>query len=219
VPLLSSFNEFLSSREKALRKIIYNTSGYMTLDEIQSEAWLVTADIECRRGYEVDFTNHDDQETILGWLYNKLVKFEEKQIRYALKLDKDWDSDDGDRGVNVLTRVLTAPSESDPLVWLQQKEDMIDFSEMIRYSYSEASAYALLLIRFDGSVKGLAAHLLIVVDTLRRRLKLSGVRAKIQPSLFDRIEFIDPDFMPQQARPHSKKIKLEWASPQVSWAF
>ncbi|SDQ29441.1 hypothetical protein SAMN05216402_0235 [Nitrosospira multiformis] len=198
--ILDSYNDFLSRREKALRRIVNNTFGYMTIDDIQSEVWVIAFDIEAQRGYSIDFTNSDDQETILGALYNRLVKFADKQTRYAIKLDEGWDSEDSDTATNLLALLLAAPPESDPLVWLQQKEDSADFLELIRSSYSEASAYVLLLMRFDWNVEDAAEYLHIVVDTLRRRLKLSGVRARTQPSLFDRIEFIDPDFMPQQAR-------------------
>ena len=179
----------------------------------------MAVDIKYRRGYTIDFTNHGDQEIILGSLYNKLVKYEEKQIRYAVKLDEGWDEENSDGPVNALAQLLAASPESDPLVRLLQQEDKVDFSEIVQCSYSEASAYILLLIRFDWSVTDLAAHLFVVITTLRRRLKVSGRRAKIQPSLFDRVEFIDPDFIPQQARQYSEKMKLERLSGQSSWAF
>ncbi len=214
-----SFYEFLSSKEKALRRIANRTPGYLTIDELQSEAWLVAEDIGLNRGYPIDFTDYDDQETILGWLHNRLVKFSEKQIRYAIRLDEDWDNENGDSAINARTLLLMAPPDSDPLVWLQQKEDFINFPEMIQCSYSEASAYVLLLIKFDWNVEDLATHLHIVDGTLRRRLILSGVRARIRPSLFDRVEFIDPDFIPLQARQYREKIKVGWASWQSCWSF
>lgn len=191
----------------------------MTIDDMQSEAWLAASDIGIKRGYAIDFSHCDDQEAILRKMYSQLVKYAEKHTRYAVRLDEGWNDEDSDAATNMLAHLLTAPPESDPQVWLQQREEITELSELLRSSYSEASAYVLLLVRFDWDLRDVAAYLHIMIETLRRRLTLSGVRARVQPSLFDRVEFIDPDFIPQQACRYPEKITMEWASRQACWTF
>lgn len=191
----------------------------MTIDDMKSEAWLAASDIGIKRGYPVDFSHCDDQEAILRKMYGQLVKYAKKHTRYAARLDEGWNDEDSDAATNMLAHLLTAPPESDPQVWLQQREDTAELSELIRSSYSEASAYVLLLMRFNWDLGDVAAYLHIMIEALRRRLMLSGVRARVQPSLFDRVEFIDPDFIPQQACGYHEKTTMEWASHQACWLF
>lgn len=40
----------------------------------------------------------------------------EKALRYAVKLDRDWDNEDSERAGTALARLLSAPLDSDPQV-------------------------------------------------------------------------------------------------------
>lgn len=211
--------EFLKAQSAALRRIASATRGDMNVEDVKQEAWLVAADIEQRRGYPVDFSDPGDQESLLKWLYCKFVRFAEKQMRYAVRLDKDWDHEDAEIAASALARLLTSPLESDPLVRLQQAEDEIDYTNIIRHSYSEASAYVLLLIRFDWDLEALALDLRVAGQTLRKRVKLCGIKAKVQPSLFDGLAIIDPTFEPRRARRISVRRLVEVVVHQRCWSF
>lgn len=216
---MRTISEFLRTQAVALRRIAGATRGEMSVEDVKQEAWLVAADIEQRRGYPVDFGDPDDQESVLKWLYCKLVKFAEKQMRHAVRIDRDWDQEDAEVAASALARLLTSPLDSDPLVRLQQAEDEVDYTEVVRHSYSEASAYVLLLIRFDWDVEALAADLRVAVQTLRKHLKLCGIRAKVQPSLFDGLAVVDPAFEPRRARRFSIRRLVETVVHQRFWSF
>ena len=117
---MRTISEFLRTQAAALRRIAGATRGDMSVEDVKQEAWLVAADIEQRRGYPVDFGDPGDQESLLKWLYCKLVRFAEKQMRHAVRIDKDWDREDAEVAASALARLLTSPLESDPLVRLQQ---------------------------------------------------------------------------------------------------
>lgn len=216
---MRTISEFLRAQAVALRRIAGATRGDMNVEDVKQEAWLVAADIEQRRGYPVDFSDPGDQESVLKRLYCKLVKFAEKQMRHAVRIDKDWDQEDAGIAASALARLLTSPLDSDPLVRLQQAEDEVDYSRIVRHSYSEASAYVLLLIRFEWDVEALASDLRVAVQTLHKRLKSCGIRAKIQPSLFDGLAVIDPAFEPRRARRFSIRRLDEAVVHQRCWTF
>lgn len=184
-----------------------------------SEAWLIADKIGRRRGFPVDFLDKTDQEQVLGWLHNELLRYADKQIRYAVKLDKDWDKEEPDAAIHALARLLTAPEEFDPAIHLQLTQECHDPLALIQHSYSQASAYFILLDRFDWSAEELAEHLRIAVDTLRGRIKWFGAWIRHQPSLFDRIQPIDFDFNPTLARRYASRISVESGSHQWAWEF
>lgn len=216
---MHTISDFLMGHAPALRRIAGATRGDMSVEDVKQEAWLVSADLGQRRGYPIDFGDPADQQSVLKWLYCKLVKFAEKQMRHAVRLDKDWDQEDTEFAANALARLLTSPLDSDPLVRLQQAEDEIDYAQVVRHSYSQASAYVLLLIRFDWDADALSADLWITVETLRKRLRLCGVKAKVQPSLFDGLAVIDPGFEPRRARRPCVRHLVQAIVRQRCWRF
>lgn len=208
---------FLDSRRKDLRRIAAQTCGEYTIDDVCSEAWLVADEISKRRGFAVDFMNRDDQEQLLAWLYVRLVRYADKSVRYAVKLDRDWDSEDADSAAGALARLLTAPDQFDPLVRLLDDEERFDPMALIQYSYSQASAYVILLHRFDWDLANLADHLRIVVATLRAKVCASGAWMASQPSLFDRINTIELDFSPRLGKRYASGQNVESSQAQLAW--
>ncbi|WP_457330138.1 hypothetical protein [Rhizobacter sp. P5_C2] len=59
----------------------------------------------------------------------------------------------------------------------------------------------------------------VSVKTLRKRLRLCGIKAKVQPSLFDGLAFIDPGFEPRRALRPSIQRTVEKAVHQRCWRF
>ena len=216
---MRTISEFLRVQAAALRRIAGATRGDMSVDDVKQEAWLVAADMGQRRGYPIDFGDPEDQKSVLRWLYCKLVKFAEKQMRHAIRIDKNWDQEDADVAASALARLLTSPLDSDPLVRLERAEDEIDYARIVLHSYSEASAYVRLLIRFDWDVSALASDLRVTVQTLRKRLRWSGAKAKVQPSLFDGLAIIEPAFDPRRERQFGVRHLVEVVVHQRCWRF
>lgn len=214
----SSWTQFLSLRRPDLRRIAARTGGDHSIEDVCTEAWLVAEEIARKRGIAVDWSNADDQDRVLSWLHSRLVKWAEKSVRFAVKLDRDWDKEDGESALDALARLLTAPEQFDPLVRLLDEEERFDPLSLIQHSYSQASAYVILLHRFAWDLEVLAAHLHLVADTVRARVWHSGIHMRRQPSLFDRISTIDVAFTPSVAR---QIVRREEISPtgfgQLSW--
>ncbi len=214
-----SFLQFQISRRADLRRIAGSTGGDYTEDDACSEAWLIASEIGSKRGRAVDFSNNDDQDLVLAWLYKELVDFSEKHIRFAVKLDRDWDSDDSESTADRLDRLLATPESLDPLFLVQESQSQEDPLVLVRFSYSQAAAYLILLHRFGGCIKSLSGHLKIVVATLHSRIDACIVHLKNQHSLFDRIQEIEYNFVPTVAREVFRAPIQIANSQQLGWDF
>lgn len=210
---------FLASRRSNLRSIAGRSRGDYTVDDVYSEAWLIADEIRRKRGFAVNFSNHDDQELVLAWLHCKLIRFAEKHMRFAVKLDKDWDSEDAEFVANRLAWLLAAPEHFDPAIRFELDQEHIDPLELVKHSYSQASAYVILLDRFDWELERLAEHLRLMASTVRSKLTATGQHMKRQPSLFDRIQSIDYDFIPNIAHGLPRITYCEEAPQQLAWEF
>jgi hypothetical protein len=211
--------KFFKDRAEDLKRIVRGSRGDVELGEVESEAYLAAEDIGNKRGYPFDFSDQVDQNTLLGRLYNRLVKFADKNIRFAVKLDTDWDREESTSFGATLARLLTAPASYDPQVCLEAAQDGDQVHAAVQRSYSEAAAYVLLLMRFDWETKSLAAHLRIALDTLRVRLRIAGFKVKFQPSLFDGIEKIDHDFPATVRLNKLNRQAVHLEGEQVAWTF
>lgn len=214
------FEGFLKNRRGDLRKIAARTRGEFLVDDLMSEAWLIAIEIGQRRGWGFDFLNEDDQDTLLAWMHNRFVKYADKAVRNAVRLDRGWDDEDGEQAGAALARLLTAPIDTDPQVRQQALKEQDDLIAVVRHSYSEAVAYVLLLIRVDWHLEDLAELLVVGREALKCRLRSAGLRARIQPTLFDGIDQIDVDFEPRRRiRWARRKLDSEEAALQAAlWA-
>lgn len=215
----ASYLAFLESRRSDLRRIAAKSCGEYTLEDVCGEVWLIASAIERKRGVAVDFLNGDDQELLLSWLYSELINFADKNVRFAVRLDKDWDSEDTESAVGRLANLLAAPEHFDPLVWLEARQEAFDPLEWIKESYSQAAAYLILLHRFGWDVERLAEHLRLVLATLRSRIIASGAHMRLQASLFDRVETIDYDFQPSLGRKLARGPERDSGQMQLGWEF
>ncbi|MDG0857494.1 hypothetical protein [Roseateles puraquae] len=217
---MDSYQAFIIQRRSDLRRIARQTCGEHTAEDVEVEAWLIAERISTKRGFPVNFSHRADQEQVLAWLHNELVKYADKRLRYAVKLDKDWDKEDADSAVHAMARLLTAPETFDPAISLLRREDEPDPLALTQHSYSQASAYVILLCRFEWDAEELALHLRIVVHTLMARLRWFGAWTRWQASLFDGLQTIALDFEPTKAREFAHRV-AEPVRPesQVAWQF
>lgn len=81
----NSFLKFLASRVANFRRITWATRGEYSEHDLHGEAWIIASRISEKRGYPIDFSNPEDQNTVLQWLYNQVVRYTEKisGARYA----------------------------------------------------------------------------------------------------------------------------------------
>ena len=90
------YRHFVETRRGALRRIAARTQGEHTADDLASEAWLLSIEIGRRRGWDFNFADEDDQDTLLAWMHNEFVRYANKVMRNAIKLDRDWNDDHGE---------------------------------------------------------------------------------------------------------------------------
>lgn len=217
---MDSYQAFIIQRRSDLRRIAGQTRGEHALEDVETEAWLIAERIAAKRGFAINFSQRSDQEQVLAWLHNRLIKYADKQLRYAVKLDKDWDNEDAESAVHSMARLLATPETFDPAVQLLRREEESDPILLTRHSYSQASAYVILLCRFDWDAENLAAHLRIVLQTLLARLRWFGAWTRWQASLFDGVQTIALDFEPMKARALVPSVReLADAELQLAWPF
>jgi hypothetical protein len=218
---MDPYQAFLVQRRADLRRIARQTCGEHSAEDVEIEAWLIAERIAAKRGFAVNFSHRADQEQVLAWLHNQLVKYADKRLRYAVKLDQDWDKEDGDSAVHTMARLLTAPEAFDPAVALLRRENAVAPLELARHSYSQASAYVILLCRFDWDVEELASHLRIVVRTLLARLRWFGAWTRWQAGLFDGLQTTPLDFEPTKARSFASRLRepVVCTDSQLAWHF
>lgn len=160
---LSEFKIFISQHKSKLTSIAYRTFGEYELADVINEAWLTARAIEQTEGIVADFLNLEFQSKLLGHVYNKLIKFTEKNIRYAIKLDHAPEGLDSDEG-HPLQYKLAIDEDYSPLTQLINNESESSQEQEIPDKHSLAGAYLTLLRHFDNRMIAVADHLLISVS-------------------------------------------------------
>lgn len=109
----------------------------------------------------IDWLNPKDQDLLLRYLYQHLVRYTERHLQYAVRLDR-WTGKDGEDNVHPLLNKLAADDGADPLALISAREESLqaELNEPDCH-HSLASAYVHLLRRFDNKMSAVANHLLI----------------------------------------------------------
>ena len=200
MPDYSAYQNFLQTRKSDLRKIANRTRREAEVEDVEQEAWIAAELIERRTGSSFDFNSQSQQEYLMGWLNNEFNKFTEKTVRYATSIDQDQNRDEKHEAGSLLRHIELLMSEADPLAEIQTIEEADYHSAAFENSYSEAIAYALLLQRYMGDAPKLAEYLCIAFCTLMKRMNRAIELLGCQPTLFDGIEKIDPDFIARKEK-------------------
>lgn len=190
------FEVFSRERWGDLKRIAYATQGEHTADDLSSEAWLLAIEIEEKLERPFDFGCKLDQDRLLAWMYARFVKFADKAVRHAVRLDKGWD-DEAEEGLGSrIARMLLAPEHSDPHRAHKTADEAAELAETVQKSYTEAAAYTILLIRKEWDLPELADNLWTCVRTLRDRIGRAAYRVQHQLALFDGVDRIEWHFTP-----------------------
>lgn len=212
---VSPIEIFLRDCLKDLKRIAVATRGDASLDDVKSEAWLMAYDL-ASRGDPLDLASTEGKDSMLRKLYGKLVLRMRTCIGFARRLDKDWDQSSEDTGPRLSDR-LRADELSDPLNSLEHREKLDALEAARWHSYSQATAYAICLTRWSSAV--LATYLCITLGTLNCRLRHWRAWVERQPSLFDGIEQVAPDFTPLAGVPLAPDDDVRCDGEQRSWKF
>jgi hypothetical protein len=182
-----------------LRYLVSVSCGEQTMDDLKTEAWLAGYDICEEENVEFEPSDEAFQQAIFFRLMKKFGKYANREMRFAVRLDVESTSHHGDSVVNSVTRTLAAPRAYEPETVLADAE--LHEEQKVRLSrYTEAIVYLGVLDRFDGDLSAIARYLMLSVTTIRRRLSRAALFAERQASLFDGIEPVPDDFVPERGR-------------------
>jgi hypothetical protein len=118
---MDRFEHFVAQRKKDLARIARRTAGEYEFEDVVGEAFVMAAEIGRRRDHAVDWSSRTDQEQVLAYLYQKLVRYEERTVRFAVRLDKSEDDENSDF-VHPLVGALASDGGRDPLAVLVERE-------------------------------------------------------------------------------------------------
>jgi hypothetical protein len=151
---MDAFTKFTVARRPDLRRIARHTQGEHSVEDVVNEAWLLAAHLWERGDIAADFGDTAFQQRLLAHLYQKLVRYTERNIRHALRLDHPT----RDESTTPLIDRL-ADAGTDPLsTAIAAQECPSSRNDTV---FSLAVAYLFLLRRFNNRMRALANHLLI----------------------------------------------------------
>ncbi|RQT21788.1 hypothetical protein [Burkholderia contaminans] len=200
------FQRVTSLIRKQLERIAWSSEGDHSVDDLTSETWLIVDELHADPDATPDPDDENLRDMIVARLQRQFGKFVNRKERFALRIDRDDIDDDGDLLPSAVGARLSAPEKYEPLVALEMREDASAAARAISGRFSEAIAYLRTFERFDGDAVRMATYLAIGPQTLNRRVARASRVEETQPSMFDGIEVIPPEFMPLTGR---------WASPPL----
>jgi hypothetical protein len=209
-----AFEQFLRDRRRNLQMIARHTDQEFSLEDVQGEAWVLAFEMEAERGVPISFADSSYQDLLCRFLYQKLVRYAETTVRYAVKLDHWAFGDDPDHDTHPLLNKLSAARGSDPLESLLAHEDRVDEIDPSPHQ-SRASAYIRLLQHCDNRMREVACHLLISLSYCYHRFNEAMALAQRQLVLPQALPLADEAFMPRPWRPF--KIQREWVQAELDF--
>ena len=191
--VIELFQSFITDMKARFARLAGATRKEKEVSDLHNDAIVFALEIGERRGRPVDFSDPMDRDLVMRHLYLENVKRGDWKLRYAARVDH---AVGGDEEGPTLGERLPAPASSDPLISLLQSESAVDAEAMLASSYSQASAYVVTFRNFRYGRQRICSHLILSESGLGRRLSFARKTVEVQPSVFDRVERIDPKFMP-----------------------
>lgn len=162
-----AFQRFLDAHAADFRGISGATRGEWKPDDVRQQAWLLAVDLGDRRQRPLDLDDADDASLLVRSLYNHCVKYTERVVRHAHKLDHAAPGDD-DRDRHWLLDHLVADGGGHPAQWLEASEAATPERDAPDPYHSPAAGWASVLHRFDCRMADVADFLLISTSWCRR---------------------------------------------------
>jgi hypothetical protein len=161
----SAYERFLVARQKDLSRIARSTRGEYVLDDVQQQAWLTAYDIQASRDSPICFDDPHDQRLVLSYLFQHFVRYTEKNVRHAVKLDHGSSADDFEDKPHFLLGRLSTGDHDNPLNVLMESEDLATIpTREPPLHQTQAGAYVQLLHYCGQQVPRVANLLLISIS-------------------------------------------------------
>lgn len=206
----SFFEHLIAPMLKHLRQIAGLTRGEQSVDDLKSHAWIIAEEIKAERGADIEPDDEEVQATIVARLHRMFGRFVNRAMRFAVRLDQENRDDNGDFRENSISARLAASQTYEPEVALQLAEDAAETARIIHAQFSEAVAYYHVFDQFDGDSTTVARYLAIQAETLKTRIARADIAARHQPSVFDGVASIPPDFQPRRGRWRRRRAPIRF---------
>ena len=175
-----ALERFIDRHARTFARITRKTNNEIAVEDVQSEARLLAADMAERQGDPLDFDKAAFADRFFSWLYQRVVHYQDKKIRAAVRLDHAPPGSVFDR--HPLAERLAA-SGGDPVALLMAAEALQDDRKLVERAHSLAAAYVRLARHFRNDVRALADYLLISRSWAYRRLRRVREAAEVQASI------------------------------------
>lgn len=176
------FESFLQRHEADFARISRASRREWAVEDVRNEAFVLACDIGTRRGHPLDLADPGEATLLLRHLYNHCVRYGERVVRHARRLDHAAPGDD-DGGHHWLLDQLAADGGADALSLLEAAEDAKQGHQAPDPYQSPAAGFAWLLRRFDQRMADVAGFLLISLSWCYRCCRDARTRAGAQWSL------------------------------------
>jgi hypothetical protein len=210
------FKQFTTERKKDLLRISRHTQREHQLSDVETEAWLLSIKLRETRDIAIDFSNREYQNLLLSHLYQHLVRYTERNVRYAVRLDHAPRNDNQQEDApHPLTYMLASDNNQDPLTALIEREAALPQDMELDRHQSLAGAYVRLLRHFDNKMPDVANHLLISTSYSYKCCADARILAAHQQSIPLMSAVIDSEFLPRAWR----RFKLQRIPSQLEFDF
>lgn len=207
------FEQFVTQRSQDLQRIARCTRQEHKLADVINEAWIMACELRDRKGVAFDFLNKSFQDLLISHLYQHLVRYTERNIRHAVRLDHVGPRNDQDGELPALMRMLIGDDGQHPLTMLVEEEEISTQHLETDIHHSLAGAYVRLLRHFDNRMRAVAAHLLISESYAYRRCAQARLLAVCQKPI--PLPMMEEAFIPGPWR----RFRLQRTPTQLAFNF
>lgn len=160
--------------------IANKTCREYTLEDVQGELWITAVFLLERKGLSVDFDNDEHQELILSYTFQRLVRYNERTLRYAVSVDHGFHDDDVSRP---LDRLVSHYVDNPQALLEREYEENQGSGQMRLQGMSVAAAWLLVLERCGGRMVNVAYFLRLSLSHTYRCYQRARMLAEQQSPL------------------------------------
>lgn len=209
----SHFEKFIVKRNTDLKRISRRTRNEYELSDVIGEAWIMAHKLRDQKGVTINFLDKSFQDLLIRHLYQHLVRYTEKNVRYATRIDQATPGSDREEEPHWLMRTLVSEDGQHPLTILLEQEHETRKPNETDIHHSLAGAYIQLLRIFDNRMRAVSNHLLISVSYAYRRCAHARLLITFQKPLS--LPMIEGKFIPGPWR----RFRLQRTPVQLKFNF
>lgn len=205
--LSAKFKQFFSTLRSGFKRIVQASQGEATVEDLESEAWILTTELESKNNIQLDLTDTNLQTKILARLYNRHIKgYGSQSVRHTISIDKTYLNAQGEEQENYIFAQLTTLATDEPDGILGRFEKENEQETKIAARFSEIIAYVRILEQLC-TYRAVTEHLSVCTSTLHRKIHNAKEVSKKQASLFDGITIIPANFIPPRSLSKYRKYR------------